>query len=218
MWTFKGSKKLMEKFKEVVYRYFISHFRKHTRMYQIHSGNETKDLRIFMMECMEGKRVNKLADELRKKYSDDWLLEFGAEDPLDYDRMVVDILREVHNLITYKSDQKVWAVPEYWQTPKETLSKLTGDCEDGAILIVTLARLSGVPASRIFLSAGYVEYGRSTVGHAYVTYLGSDAAEYILDWCYFYDSRRIPTRKRNWYDKRYLDRWFFGNDSGFYKK
>jgi len=209
MWAFTGSKKLMEHFKDIVYNTFISMFKKHTRMYPI-KPNDTTDLQEFMKVCLIDKEAQKLATTLREKYSKEWLD--------DYDLVVVDTLREVKRLLTYMSDVSIWAVPEYWQVPSETINKKTGDCEDGAILIVTLARINGIPAKRIFLSCGNVDYNKKKVGHAYVTYLGNDGAEYILDWCYFYDGRRIPTRKRNWYDDRYfMPRWFFGNDGGFYK-
>ena len=182
-------------------------------MYSI-KPNDTKDLQEFIKICMADKKAEDLAKQLREKYSKDWV---GLTD-VNYDLMAVDTLREVKKMLTYMSDMSVWSVPEYWQAPSETINKKTGDCEDGAILIVTLARINGIPAERIFLSCGNVDYNKKKVGHAYVTYLGNDGAEYILDWCYFYDGRRIPTRKRNWYDDRYImPRWFFGNDNGFYK-
>ena len=189
----------MKRFGNIVYNYFLSQFKQHTRMYYIRPG-KLEDLQKFMKKCMEDEVLEKKAH-----------VEFDFFSK-DYDYIAVNILRYVHNILTYKRDQEVWNVPEYWQTARTTYNKRTGDCEDGAILILTLARLVGIPANRIFLNAGYVKYRNKKVGHAYVTYLGDDAVEYILDWCYFYDSRRIPTRKRNWYDDRYYPCWFKVND------
>jgi len=211
MWAFKGSKKLMKMFGELIYNSYLSTFRKHTRMYPIHNGNAV-DLEKFFQKCIKDEEAIALAKRLIMKYSV-WLNEDGL------DKMAVDILREVKYRLTYTPDMDQWSVGEYWQTPTETLKSGKGDCEDGAILIVTLLRLLGVPDNRIFLNAGWVSYRNRKVGHAYVTYLGDDGAEYILDWCFFNDLRRIPTRKRNWYDDRYIQPvWFKGNDQGFYKK
>lgn len=41
----------------------------------------------------------------------------------------------VHNNIEYKRD-----IYEYWQTPSETLSRGTGDCEDMVILFIDVAK------------------------------------------------------------------------------
>jgi len=89
---------------------------------------------------------------------------------------------------------------------------ISHQCEDGAILILTLARLAGVPSNRIFLNCGMMESG---FGHAYITYRSNNGIEYILDWCYHYtkDLNRIFFE-----DKRYIKpRWFFGNEVNFYK-
>lgn len=49
-----------------------------------------------------------------------------------------DDLQRVHNLcskvITYKTDEELYGVDDYWATPDETLAKRAGDCEDLAIL------------------------------------------------------------------------------------
>ena len=42
----------------------------------------------------------------------------------------------------------------YWQTPAETLSKRTGNCKDFAVLLCTLSRAAGVPASDIYVAIG----------------------------------------------------------------
>jgi predicted transglutaminase-like cysteine proteinase len=56
--------------------------------------------------------------------------------------------------IQYVSDQERWGVDEYWQTPEETLSLRTGDCEDFAVLLCSLARGYGVDARRVYVAIG----------------------------------------------------------------
>lgn len=49
----------------------------------------------------------------------------------------------ISNNITYLSDPpRLFGIPEYWQSPKETLSLLTGDCEDFSILYIWLNYLN----------------------------------------------------------------------------
>ena len=53
----------------------------------------------------------------------------------------------------------------YWQTPSETLSKRTGNCKDYAVLLCTLSRAAGVPASDIYVAIGK---DRSNKSHAFI--------------------------------------------------
>jgi hypothetical protein len=67
--------------------------------------------------------------------------------------------------IEYKIDEEQWGVDEYWQTPEETLSLHTGDCEDFAILLCTLLRAYGVGAEQIYVAVGVDDDG---YGHAFL--------------------------------------------------
>ena len=201
-------KDLMKKFGNIIYNYMLKKFKKIDRRYLIRStDSKMTDLKGFCKECMDDEKLKIKAKELSKVYyMDDW------------DKLMIHILRYVHNILTYKSDLSQWGIREYWQTARVTFEKKTGDCEDGAILILTLARLAGVPENRIFLSCGYCKTRSGVGGHAYVTYRGNDGAEYVLDWCYYHDRNYIPNHKTFLEDKRYLKpRWFFGNEMGFYK-
>lgn len=53
----------------------------------------------------------------------------------------------------------------YWQTPAETLSKRTGNCKDYAVLLCTLCRAAGVPASDIYVAIGK---DRSNKSHSFI--------------------------------------------------
>ena len=204
---FRYSKELMKKFGNVIYNYFLSKFMYHQRRYYIRGHGENRvDLSNFIKESMSDDKI---------KIRSAWFKSMN-EGQDGYDDIVIDILRWVWGNTDYVSDQESWGVPEYWQNARTTLDKKKGDCEDGAILLLSLARNAGVPENRIFLTCGYVDYNKGTSGHAYVTYRGDDGVNYILDWCYFYDKRRIPNHKTV-DDKRYWTPWWFGNDRGFYQ-
>ena len=68
--------------------------------------------------------------------------------------------------VSYKSDQSVHGVRDYWQLPAETLKLSTGDCEDYAILLCTLLRAYGVPCDEVYVGVGCAEGGGSC--HAYL--------------------------------------------------
>lgn len=142
----------------------------------------------------------------------------------DYDYLMTDILRWVQANIKYVPDDKVYKTPEKWQKAEETLKLKTGDCEDGAILIFTLARLCGVPSNRLLILCGSVLGG----GHAWCAYRPS---EYplnwcFMDWCYWYD-RNTPNNRTKYYindttiyddpQKQYHSIWFAFNDSTSHK-
>jgi predicted transglutaminase-like cysteine proteinase len=75
----------------------------------------------------------------------------------------IQALHYVRDYLVYKSDESVHGMLEHWQTPKETLTLRSADCEDGAILLLEILRQSGLPSSQVFLVAGDVQGG----GHAY---------------------------------------------------
>lgn len=113
-------------------------------------------------------------------------------DPIDYDSVVLSVLKWTIKNFKYLTDKKVWSLDEYWQTPMESLSLMTGDCEDGAILMYTLCRKAGVPANRLLLFAGNVSGG----GHCWLGYKPLDfPINFVfLDWCYWADTKSVPNR------------------------
>ncbi|MFZ5988264.1 MAG: LAGLIDADG family homing endonuclease, partial [Bacillota bacterium] len=60
-------------------------------------------------------------------------------------------------------------------------------CEDGALLLISLMLISGIPSYKVKLCAGYVAVNGKKEGHAYVIYLADDTQWYSLDWCYWYN-------------------------------
>ena len=61
----------------------------------------------------------------------------------------------VFSNVSEASDYALHRVNDYWQTPVETLTLKAGDCEDFAILMVSLMRAYGVPKDQVYVAVGY---------------------------------------------------------------
>lgn len=89
-----------------------------------------------------------------------------GEPPYEPTKSGFDAIRNwVANNISYKLDEEQWGVIEYWQTPEETLSLRTGDCEDYAILLCTLLRAYGIDEEQVYVTIGVDAEG---YGHAFL--------------------------------------------------
>ena len=123
------------------------------------------------------------------------------------------IAKWVQNNIQYREDQDNYGYEEFWAPPVFTLKKRTGDCEDGAFLIASLALNAGVPGNRLRMYGGRVEVGEgaATGGHGWVGYLRETDNEWIpVDFSYYPDSN-ISTITPMAEDERYIDDYFFVN-------
>jgi predicted transglutaminase-like cysteine proteinase len=90
-------------------------------------------------------------------------------------RRVNDI---VNDTIRYRSDQYLYGKLDHWATPAETLERLSGDCEDLAILKMTALIRAGIPAGS--LSLVVLRDNRRGVFHA-VLAARTASGTYILD-------------------------------------
>ncbi|MCK4364889.1 MAG: transglutaminase domain-containing protein [Thermoplasmatales archaeon] len=73
--------------------------------------------------------------------------------------------------IDYKSDNDIWRTRDYYQLPSTTISKRSGDCEDQAILLVSLLRVAGISNDSIQVVIGFVSEiigTKKNMGHAWV--------------------------------------------------
>ncbi len=150
---------------------------------------------------------------------DDFILKIIADNNLrglTHDETMLNIQKWVVRNIRYLGDDINNYTMEYWQFPFETLADRTGDCEDGALLIASLAINAGVPSFRVRVVAGMVQPAPTAPqgGHGYVSYLReSDNQWVILDWCYLEDSsidiKTKPIHKNNPY---YKEIWFSFNN------
>jgi len=103
-----------------------------------------------------GKQVddNGIADQI--------IVEQGWNDIDDDDELIVEILKWVKNNFVYATDQIMWSTPEHWNTFEESVEKEKMDCEDGAVMIMVLARKCGISEDKIKIVAGYVWDGQGT--------------------------------------------------------
>jgi len=74
------------------------------------------------------------------------------------DKVAYKLLDWVCRNVTYRSDDG-----EFWYTPSETLRQRAGDCDDSAILLVSMLR-QFYPADRVYVAVGPYR----GLGHAWV--------------------------------------------------
>jgi len=82
--------------------------------------------------------------------------------------------------IQYKSDSDQWGERDYWQLPNTTITLGTGDCEDQAILLVSLIRGCGIPRDKVHLVCGNVRdlFWNLMGGHCWIeVMLGTGSLE-----------------------------------------
>jgi hypothetical protein len=97
---------------------------------------------------------------------------------------------------------------------------ITHQCDDGSILLASLMRNAGIPASKIRVCAGWVDAGKNAPlgGHAYTIYKASDGEFRVLDWCYLPNDLPVLQRLPYYQEPRYKDIWFTFNDKGSWSK
>jgi len=139
--------------------------------------------------------------------------------------LLEDYLARPKKVLTYTFDDEKYDAPEYWLFPFETVAGGFGDCEDGALLIASLAINAGVPNYRIKVACGNVDNGtkEGSGGHAYCIYLASDDEWRIIDWCYYADFNisvlQKPLSKNGGQGGFYKDVWFtFNNEFAWNQK
>ena len=121
-----------------------------------------------------------------------------GEPPYGPSQTGFDNIRDwVADNIEYVDDDVQWG-DDYWQTPEETLTYYTGDCEDFSTLLCSLLRAYGIDAERVYVALG-VDGGddEEEPGHAFL----------IEDWYQDGEWRRIESQSSSQYT--YLD---FGLD------
>jgi Transglutaminase-like superfamily len=133
------------------------------------------------------------------------------------DAKVSKIARWVQSHIRSMEDIDADGYDEFWAPPVFTLAKGTGDCENGAFLIVSLALNAGVPASRLRVYGAEVKVGRraATGGHGWAAYRRESDNQWIpVDFSYYPDWH-VSTIKPMAEDARYIDDFFFMTVSEF---
>ncbi len=115
--------------------------------------------------------------------------------------------------IKYRSDIQQQKVNEFWKFSFETIKTKTGDCEDGAILLLSLMAVAGIPAYRRKICAGWVKHKGNKIGHAYVIYLDDNNRWIPLDWCFYpQKNKELNEITEHKLDSHYEDIWFTFNE------
>jgi hypothetical protein len=119
--------------------------------------------------------------------------------------------------IDYIGDIEENETYEFWQFPFETIRSGRGDCEDGAILMASLAINAGIPSFRVKVAAGDVDDNLGNFGgHAYCIYLASDDEWRIIDWCWYEDPEisilKKPLARKGGQYNSYKNTWFTFNN------
>lgn len=129
------------------------------------------------------------------------------------DEKMFKIEQWVQNNITYVSDIENYGQTELWAYPTVTLNKKTGDCEDGAFLMHSLALHAGIPPNRLRTYGGLVyadAYGATTGGHAWTAYKRESDDEWIItDWSYWPKHTPLADRVPMKDDLKYIDDYFY---------
>ena len=104
-----------------------------------------------------------------------------GDPPYEPSQAGFDEIREwVATNIDYMPDEKRWG-EDYWQTPEETLSHSSGDCEDFSTLLCSLLRAYGIDVERVYVALGIDD---EEYGHAFL----------IEDWYHDGEWRRIESQ------------------------
>lgn len=178
-------RRVVEKKREQVWR---SKFSIEPIIYRAQYGNP-RDVRTFLFDT----------SHILEIYVNHYKLK-GVDD----EETMYKILMWVIDHLQYVGDETNKGQVEFWQNPEDTIITMKGDCEDGAILIKSLALVAGVPDWKVKIMAGMVVGG----GHAYCTYIRHDETQVILDWCYWPNRKKLYDRPDRGREENYLDVWF----------
>lgn len=193
----------------------------HLLLYQLARGVWDDEKALFYNDRYEQNKLEYPADQTEEKiiYRDprtffsekSHILEKVKIAGFSDDEKAMSILKYVKMRLAYKSESK-----ELWREPEVTYQKRVGDCEDGALLIGELLKLSGVPSWRWKVICGDVNLRGETIGHAWIGYRREKDDEMVcLDWCYYYTTKGINDRKLLKEDDRYFKGekiWYTFND------
>ena len=186
-------KRLIQKHSKDIFNASISHYFKTIYRYVI-DRNYRKSVNLSnWLEAQiqnPSEQLKLLADKIQSH-------------PTDADQQMMAIFKYIENSrghMKYVSDSIKWKTIEKWQTVTESAESLTGDCEDGAILMYALARYKGIDVNQLLIFCGEVinPYTKKREGHAYLMYkpLFDPFHWFSMDWCYFPRRERLDRRER----------------------
>ena len=131
------------------------------------------------------------------------------------DEKALKIVKWVHDNFPYVTDEENYGVGELWAPPILSLTKGSGDCEDGAFLVHSLMLNAGVPWERLRTYGGIVKAGTGaqTGGHGWTAYKREKDNQWIvLDTSYYINDLPVAKRPLMKEDTRYIDDYFYMNE------
>ena len=171
---------------------------------------------VFLTNWLRSSVNEALANEDFIKISDG--IKLGSND----DETIFNCLKWVINNIKYVGDYIKWDMNEKWQTPIETFSSRTGDCEDMHILVYALARSKGIIADKMLLWCGNVQSSPTAPlgGHCSLLY---KPLEYPLnfvwlDACYYPNLQPVFNRNLIFLDGKEIEEFVNNPNNGWLKK
>ncbi len=98
------------------------------------------------------------------------------------------------NRFGYKSDEELWGVKDYWQTPTEFLGLHEGDCEDYVISKYFTLRALGIPDSKLYLTYAKAIRNNYSIAHMVLSYFETpDSIPLVLG---NYTHKIVPATER----------------------
>ena len=134
---------------------------------------------------------------------------------MEYDDIIVAILKDVKARVKYRTDNSNYGMAEYWAQASKTLGKGYGDCDDMNSLVYVLARLAGVPSFMLYCAIGDTNLG----GHFWCIYFSpTTGLMYSIDSTFYPDVNPISIRRPfiiN--DDSYQNIWYLFNEKGVWR-
>jgi predicted transglutaminase-like cysteine proteinase len=84
------------------------------------------------------------------------------------------IQSRVNQTFPYATDQEVWGMADYWETPTEVVAKGRTDCEGFAIFKLWLARIAGIDDNAMGIYVGVTRGGTELHANLLVNLQGHD--------------------------------------------
>lgn len=132
------------------------------------------------------------------------------------DAKMQDLLAYVMTNVQYQLDIDNYGTDEYWAMPEQTDTKKTGDCEDGAFYLASLALNAGIESERVRVYGGLVNDGSGgAAGHAWVSYRRETDNQWVtMDWCYYANDTAVRDRPLMKEDPNLLLPFFYVTSKG----
>lgn len=136
------------------------------------SPEDREAVKVLLARIQKTHDLSKLGDDMKAR------------------RIMIEVLRLYPQPKSYRYDSDKHKVPEYWQSPAETIKDGTGDCDDWGILLYALLREAGIPAYRLKAVVTMVRYkGKDQGLHFNLIYLAREDYEwYTMEGTWFPES------------------------------